>query len=241
MRIFSRNILERLYPLPDGLNLTPVMSTRALHERLIVAEVPIPYSERVGRSKLSVVRDGTVFLQSIIWTVLSYNPVRIMGLLGLAGIFFAGLIVAGLVAARLRGVTSLSPWFTAAIFSALISGITGVSLFTLGATFNYLVSIFYKQPIKQGLFGKPIFQKSLDHEFGWMGILSVIAGLTLALAVLFQGWDASRLWLYLLGSAMLVLIGVQLAISWLLMRVLDELSRREMLVQNDMRHLKRIE
>ena len=86
MRIFSRSILEQIYPLPDGLNLTPVMSTRALHESLRVAEVPIPYSERVGRSKLSVVRDGTVFLQSIVWTVMCYNPVRIFGLLGLAGI-----------------------------------------------------------------------------------------------------------------------------------------------------------
>ena len=85
MRIFSRGILEQIYPLPDGLNLTPVMSTRALHESLRVAEVPIPYSERVGRSKLSVVRDGTVFLQSIVWTVMCYNPVRIFGLLGLAG------------------------------------------------------------------------------------------------------------------------------------------------------------
>ncbi|MGZ9236068.1 MAG: glycosyltransferase family 2 protein, partial [Anaerolineales bacterium] len=32
MRVFKREILERIYPLPDGLNLTPVMSTRALHE-----------------------------------------------------------------------------------------------------------------------------------------------------------------------------------------------------------------
>jgi glycosyltransferase involved in cell wall biosynthesis len=235
MRIFSRSILERIYPLPDGLNLTPVMSTRALHERMVVAEVPIPYSERVGRSKLSVVRDGTLFLQSIVWTVLCYNPVRILGLLGLAGVLFAGLVGAALVAARLNGLTTLSPWFTAALFLALVAGTTGVSLFSLGATFNYLVSIFYKQPIKQGLFGKPIFKRSLDHQFGWMGILSIIAGLILALVVLLQGWEVSRLWLYLLGSAMLVLIGVQLSISWLLMRVLEELSQREILVLNDLR------
>src|SRR3972149_6041440 len=29
MRVFKKDILERIYPLPDGLNLTPVMSTRA--------------------------------------------------------------------------------------------------------------------------------------------------------------------------------------------------------------------
>ncbi len=85
MRVFKREVLERIYPLPDGLNLTPVMSTRAIHEGMRMEEVPIPYSERVGRSKLSVVRDGRIFLQSMIWTVLTYNPVRILGLIGLGG------------------------------------------------------------------------------------------------------------------------------------------------------------
>ena len=77
MRVFKKEILEQIYPLPDGLNLTPVMSTRALHEGIKIEEVPIPYSERVGRSKLSVIRDGRIFLQSMVWTALSYNPVRL--------------------------------------------------------------------------------------------------------------------------------------------------------------------
>ena len=234
MRIFSRSILEQIYPLPDGLNLTPVMSTRALHESLRVAEVPIPYSERVGRSKLSVVRDGTMFLQSIVWTVMCYNPVRIFGLLGLAGFAIAGLAILGVVAARLSGITTLNPWITATLFIALVGSTVGVSLFTLGATFNYLVAIFYKRPIRQGLFGKPIFNPPLDHHFGWMGIVLMLFGLILATVVLLQGWDVSRLWLYLMGSATLVLIGIQLTIVWLLMRVLDELSQREVQVLNGM-------
>ena len=32
MRVFRRETLDLLLPLPDGLNLTPVMSTRAVHE-----------------------------------------------------------------------------------------------------------------------------------------------------------------------------------------------------------------
>jgi glycosyltransferase involved in cell wall biosynthesis len=231
MRIFSRGILEQISPLPNGLNLTPVMSTRALHESLKVAEVPIPYSERVGRSKLSVVRDGTVFLQSIVWTVMMYNPVRIFGLLGLGGIAFSGLVALSLFFARLNGVTTLSPWVTAALFWALISATAGVSLFSMGATFNYLVAIFYKRPIRQGLFGKPIFKPPLDHQFGWVGIVLLVFGLVMGAFVLLQGWEVARLWLYLLGSATLVLIGIQLSISWLLMRVLDELSKREMQVK----------
>ncbi|MCP4185872.1 MAG: glycosyltransferase family 2 protein, partial [Hyphomicrobiales bacterium] len=79
-RVLRKEILPHLYPLPDGLNFTPVMSTRAMHEHIKVVEVPITYSERRGRSKLSVVHDGMRFLNSILMTALTYNPTRIFGL-----------------------------------------------------------------------------------------------------------------------------------------------------------------
>jgi glycosyltransferase involved in cell wall biosynthesis len=230
MRVFKREILGRLYPLPDGLNLTPVMSTRALHEHIRIAEIPIPYSERVGRSKLSVIRDGSVFLHSILWTVLAYNPVRILGLIGLAGIAFALVVLAGLLVARLGGITSIGPWGVAALFGAVVLGVTGVSVFALGVTFNYLVSLFYKRPVRQGLFGRPIFKTPLDRQFWWLGLAAILVGHVVAitsLALGINGWDMARLWLYLLGSAMLVLMGVQLVIYWILLRVLEELSQRE--------------
>ncbi len=237
MRVFKRDVLERIYPLPDGLNLTPVMSTRAIHEGIQIAEVPIPYSERLGRSKLSVIRDGRIFLQSMIWTALAYNPVRILGMIGMAGVALAVLAAVGLVAARLSGITNLGPWGVAALFAAMVAGVTGISIFALGVTFNYLVSLFYKRPVRQGLFGKPIFATPLDRQFGWMGLLSAVVGLgaggvSVALGV--NGWPIDRLWLYLLGSAMLVLVGVQLVIYWILLRVLDELSQREGLIRKDM-------
>jgi glycosyltransferase involved in cell wall biosynthesis len=237
MRVFKREILERIYPLPDGLNLTPVMSTRAVHEGIQMAEVPIPYDERVGRSKLSVVRDGSLFLQSMVWTVLTYNPVRILGTIGLVGIFFALAVAIALVILRLQGITSLGPWGVAALYVAMIAGVTGISVFALGSTFNYLVSLFYKEPIRQGLFGKPIFNPSLDHYFGWIGSGAVLAGLLLGGASTIlgvNGWEISRLWLYLLGSAMFILVGVQLIIYWILMRVLEELSQRGEMTRSDM-------
>jgi hypothetical protein len=49
-----------------------------------------------------------------------------------------------------------------------------------------------------------------------------------------SGWAIERLWLYLLGSAMLVLVGVQLVIYWVLLRVLAELSQREVLAKKDL-------
>lgn len=237
MRVFRKEILDRVYPLPNGLNLTPVMSTRALHEEVKMVEVPIPYSERVGRSKLSVIRDGSIFLQSIVWTVMTYNPVRIMGLAGLGGVVVAGLILFGLILVRLSGVTSLGAWGVATLYFALISAVAGISVFALGATFNYLVSLFYKKPIRQGLFGKPVFDPPLESHFGWLGLVGLVGGLILAVVslVLNVHWgDVTRVWLYLLGSAMMMLVGVQLMIYWLLMRVLEQLSQREDLARKDL-------
>jgi hypothetical protein len=237
MRVIRREALPRLYPLPDGLNFTPVMSTRAIHEGLTMVEVPIPYRERVGRSKLSVVRDGTRFLNSIIWTALNYNPVRPLGFLGLGALGTAGAIGLGLVATRLSGTTRIGPLGACALFAALVLAVAGISIFSLGATFNYLVSLFHKKPIHQGLFGQPIFDPSLDHHFGWLGLVSLACGLGIGAASLvfgLRGWPVSRLWLYFLGSAMFTLMGLQLVISWLQMRVLEELSRRDILAQNDL-------
>ena len=50
----------------------------------------------------------------------------------------------------------------------------------------------------------------------------------------FGGWPVSRLWLYLLGSAMLILVGVQLVISWIVMRILEGLNQRDLMVTADL-------
>jgi hypothetical protein len=229
MRVFRRHVLELLSPLPDGLNLTPVMSTRAVHERIGVAEVAIPYKERVGESKLSVTRDGARFLATMVVTALAYNPVRILGALGLAGMGAAVLVVAALAVARWQGVTELGPWGTFAVFGALVSAVAGVSLFALGATFNYLVSLFYNRPIRQGLFKRPLITRPIEQLFlpsgVAMGIIGVVVS-AVSLVLALRGWPIERLWLYLTGSAMAMLVGLQLITWWLMASVLRELSRR---------------
>jgi glycosyltransferase involved in cell wall biosynthesis len=237
MRVFKKSILERIYPLPDGLNLTPVMSTRALHEQLKMVEVPIPYSERQGRSKLNVMRDGMRFAQSIVWTALTYNPVRPLGFIGLAALAVTLAIGLALVMLRAQGITTLGPVGVFALFTGVVMGVIGVSIFTLGTMFNYLVAIFHKQPVRQGLFGKPIFNPPLDRHFWWMGLLGLAAGAALALMSLMlglSGWPVSRLWFWQLMAAMSALVGLQLLIGWFIMRVLEELSQREIHVAHDM-------
>ena len=158
-------------------------------------------------------------------------------MIGLAGILFALAVAVALIVARMSGVTTLGPWGVTALYAAMVLGVTGISIFALGSTFNYLVSLFYKQPIRQGLFGRPIFDPSLDHYFGWIGSAAFLVGILLGgVSILLgvNGWDIARLWLYLLGSAMFILVGVQMIIYWILMRVLEELSQRSELTKKDM-------
>jgi glycosyltransferase involved in cell wall biosynthesis len=237
MRVLRASVLRHLYPLPDGLNFTPVMSTRCVHENLKVVEVAITYTERVGRSKLSVVRDGTRFLKTILWTSLEYNPVRVLGLIGLTAFGLAAAIGLAIVALRLQGVTQLGVWGVFCVFAALILGVAGVSIFSLGTTFNYLVSLFRGEPVRQGLFGRPLLKAPLDRHFGWIGVVCMLAGLglsatSLALSI-WSAWDGGRLWLWLLVSAVLVLIGLQLVVSWIVMRVLEALSLREQRIEEE--------
>ena len=238
MRIFKKSILARLYPLPDGLNLTPVMSTRALHEQLTMVEVPIPYSERIGRSKLSVVRDGMRFGQSIVWTALNYNPARPFGIIGMVSFGIAAVIGLLLVWARLQGVQSVSPLGAFALFSGLVLAVAGVMLVALGFSFNYFVALFHKTPVRQGLWGRPLFDIRWDQHFGWMGLAILVVGLLfagLSLVMTVSGWPLAQLWLYYLASAVFTLMGLQLIVAWVQMQTLDALRIRDDLAASDLR------
>jgi hypothetical protein len=237
MRVFWREALEHLYPLPDGLNFTPVMSTRAVHEGVRLVELPIPYKERVGQSKLSVIGDGMRFLQTILWTALSYNPVRLLGAVGAVLLGLGCLIAAALVALRISGTTTLGPWGIVSTFAAVVFGVAGVDLFALGVTFNYLVSLFHRRPVRQGLFGRPLFRVPLERHFWWIGLLAVAAGLAvgaISLALALSGQPTERLWFRLLAATMLILTGCQLDVFWVIVRVLDELGQRETRIQADL-------
>lgn len=237
MRIFKKSILPRLYPLPDGLNLTPVMSTRALHEQLSMVEVPIPYSERVGRSKLSVVKDGMRFAQSIVWTAMNYNPVRPLGLIGLVSLGVSAIIALAIIIARLQGVTFLGPIPAFTVFASVVFAVAGVSILSLGMSFNYFVALFHKTPVQQGLFGRQLFPQRLDRHFGWGGALLFVAGAAIglvALALGLNGMPENRLWFYYLISIGFCLVGIQFAIAWVQIQVLDALRMREALVAEDM-------
>ncbi|HEY4691538.1 MAG TPA: glycosyltransferase [Anaerolineae bacterium] len=228
MRVIRRAAMDHLYPLPDGLNFTPAMSARAIFENMKIVEAPIEYSERVGRSKLSVIKDGLRFLRSIVWTVVTYNPVRLFGLVGF------GLIALGLLVALIAAGTS--PEFPR-LFAALVLVVAGINLFSIGTLFNYIVSLFHHRHIRQGLFGRPMLYKPLERHFGWLGTLAIVIGLAVYFFAVIQNWTAPTSpapWFAPAASALLVLTGMQLIASWLLSRVLSDLITRDVKAQQDL-------
>jgi glycosyltransferase involved in cell wall biosynthesis len=234
-RVLRSDILPHLYPLPDGLNFTPVMSTKAMHEDIKVVEIPIPYSERVGPSKLSVVHDGIRFLNTILMTALTYNPARIFGL---AGLTLAGLgLLIGILSLLLGGYSAKPDGQFAALFAGLVLIAAGINVFAIGTAFNYLVSLFHKRRIRQGLFGRPIFNIPLERRFGWLGLVTMMGGGLVYGAAVWQNWTtpaSTAPWFAPAVSTVMVLTGLQLLTSWLLVIVLAELSEREVKAEVDL-------
>ncbi|HVN40821.1 MAG TPA: glycosyltransferase family 2 protein [Myxococcota bacterium] len=93
MRVLRRAALADLNPLPDGLHFTPAMTARILLEgKLHLVELPVPYAERVGQSKLHVMRDGVRFLTCIVQTAVTHRPARPLLLAGSAAVLCSALV-----------------------------------------------------------------------------------------------------------------------------------------------------
>lgn len=100
-RVLRRASLKLISPLPDGMHFTPAMScVCVLDPRLRIEEVPMPYEERIGRSKLNVLWDGLRFLSTILFSFCCYSPLKSalaasLVVMAFYGSMFAGLSVAG--------------------------------------------------------------------------------------------------------------------------------------------------
>ena len=117
-----------------------------------------------------------------------------------------------------------------ALFAGVGVASAGIYGFALGATFNFVVSVFHKRQIRQGLLGRPIFQSPLETHFGWLGLVTILAGFLVYALAVWQNLTAPGSmapWFAPAVSAVLVLTGLNLVTSWLLIIGLAELSQRE--------------
>ena len=227
MRVFKKDALGKLYPLPDGLEFTPAMSTRALHEGMKIFEVPMPYLERVGRSKLRVVGDGLRFLRSI-WSIAKlYNPLRFYGAAGLGMLAVAGLLSLRVIAhyALHREVPDI---FIYRLFTIQVLLVVGINAVTFGAFANYVLSILYQRPLNGERFPGRLLSPYVLKRFGPLGLLLMVSAVILNGRALYEYVTTLHIhvhWVYTLTGAVLFLTGAQLLLCSLLLDILSVLSR----------------
>ena len=214
-RILRRGSLRLLSPLPDGLHFTPAMSSIALLDpRLQIEEVPMPYEERMGRSKLSVLKDGLRFLFIILFTTAVFNPIR--------SFLFAGFVTI-LGFAVLLGFA----WGAGGETASLVAVSGAVSLMLLvgaGVTVHQL-NFLLLGPIRSDNPQEKLLQQLLSYK----RLLSVGAVVTGLSALLLGAWlvsVGSAAWVstVLLG---LLLLGLTLMIGGILMRVIWVVGQRQ--------------
>ncbi|MFA5140276.1 MAG: glycosyltransferase family 2 protein [Elusimicrobiota bacterium] len=237
MRVLRRSSLERLHPLPDGLNFTPAMSVRAiLDPELAIGELPMPYEERVGESKLDAVKDGLRFLRVILETALTYKPFKFFA--STAAILAAA--SAGFLFLRLGGPSAapvpfylahryIEQWmfFRLILTSVLLA--TAVFLTALGLVAQSMVGLINREEDRYGP-DSGALGKVLDR-FGLLGCLS------LAFAVLVNyrplasymafGQIPPEFWVFPVVGAIFVLVGFEFLAFSAMARIARLLWERE--------------
>jgi glycosyltransferase involved in cell wall biosynthesis len=140
MRVIRRRALKDLYPLPNGLHFTPSMSARAMLNGLRVIEIPMRYEERVGRSKLSVLKDGGRFLQAIFAGVLCYRPERLL-LMGFSTCLLLILLLAAYPAEFYYEHRRLEEWMIYRFVACYLTGSFGLLLLLATALVNRMAHL----------------------------------------------------------------------------------------------------
>ena len=179
MRVIRRDALQRLYPLPDGLHFTPAMSARALlDEHLPLVERPMTYRERVGESKLHVIRDGIRFFQTIMEMTLFWRPARVFFsfalLFGLITVLFAAHPIEMWLAERHLEESMIYRLLFCSFLGSL--AVMCISALMISESLHALG----RNPGRQDT----LLHRALDEVFSVRGLAFVTLGLVLVIAVL---------------------------------------------------------
>ncbi len=229
MRVLRRDALKKLSPLPTGLHFTPAMTCRALTQKgLTIREVPIPYHERVGRSKLRVIRDGLRFLLTIAEISLSYCPLKFFGgaamlLSTLACIYGLGPLWAFLTQGEVpdRFIYRLITVNTL-ILAALAS-------LTVGIVAERVAAALAGNDRKHCLVGRMLLSTCSTLNMLRFGLVPIVAGILLNIGPIIDYLTTRQIsyhWTYIATGSVLVLAGIQITAMGILEMLLTRILER---------------
>ncbi len=213
MRVLRRDALPKLYPLPDGLHFTPAMTCRAvLQDGITLLEIPIPYHERLGRSKLKVLRDGVRFLHSILEIALTYRPLKFFGwtaaLLFLVGFIYS---LGPIHTYILRGVIPAHLIYR--LFAINAAGLAGMILLTIGVVAERVAEVLNRSSHRRSLMERFLLKVCSTKAMLIAGIFPIFAGIILNGGVILEYMSTGHItyhWSYISVGSFLVLMGLQL-------------------------------
>ncbi|MBF0153670.1 MAG: glycosyltransferase family 2 protein [Magnetococcales bacterium] len=235
MRVLTRRCVEWIDLLPDRLHFTPAMSALAAFDRnLSIAEVEMPYEERLGKSKLRVFHDGLRFLTTILVTAYTFLPAR----------FFiaAGLVI--LVAALLLGLPVLDyyaerrmvpEFFFSRILTLSAMVVVGINALLLGVLTNNSAWLIHGHDFRH----KGRLTRLINRRVLPMTWLLGLGCFTLVGMILFPGslhlsfqFRQDLHWSHLVSSLLLGMVGANLIFIYFI-HLFQDLSARKLLIIND--------
>ena len=225
MRVLKAESLRKIYPLPDGLHFTPAMTARILFKPgLSLCEVPMPYAERIGKSKLNVLKDGIRFLRVILEMALIYKPLQFFGAVA-ALLFLIGLsYLPGLIldAIRLGVIPEDRIYRMLGIITFFVGGLMLLGVGFLGQK----AALLLHGDIER----YPSFYNRILRRFAPAGIGCILIGIGINIAPLREYVSLGKIhysWIYIAGGALLVLGGLQMLSIAILDYVLDLVVRHQ--------------
>ena len=227
MRVVRRSSLAKLLPLPAGMDFTPAMSARALlRQDVAIRELPMPYAEREGRSKLRPWRDGLRFLRTIVESTLLFRPSRPLSLAG-AALFLAAAVLMGPPVAHYLAVGTVEEWMIYRFVVSQLLGSTAVLCWCVAYLARRLMVVtgFREARPHQGerlarrFFGGPWFWLA-EAALLLAGFLLVEPSLRslVTTGATYEHWSRFVVMSFLGGTAAI------LAVTWLLHRAADLLE-----------------
>jgi len=235
MRVFKKSVLPRIYPLPDDLEFTPVMSTRAVHEDLKMMEDPITYQERMGESKLSPSRHGYRFLMGMLSMVTQYRPLKIFGTIGLL-LILAGVLIGMPSLVYYIQTHTVPDYLIYRSMASLILIAGGINLVTFGILSDIIVHVLHGKEMNTCRVRKFVYSPHFFARYDILGVILIVLGIVLNMPMMLEYITTMNItlhWSYIISGALLIILGVQLFTSNTLARTIKEICEREKNIQRD--------
>lgn len=222
IRVFRRAILDDVLELPDGFNFIVAMSTVTMQKGLRVVEVPTPYFSRVGESKLRVMADGLAFLSSILGVAILYNPLKLVGPLGIACIAAALYLSIDPIVYYLQN-RRVEDDELYRLITISVLAVSGLQIINFGLFSNALLArSLGEAPDRRSVLGR-LFLRAPVMKTGWiLGPALCLGAAALNHRAMLQYLTTGTIqehWSYVLTGGGMFLVGLQLMMSGLLLRI----------------------